>query len=157
MNPARRSDAGPLVATVHEVLTAMFAPELRRRVLDEALVLEGCAQVPSDPVRCRAFVEGPLRLVIKRRVGDVMASFLLETLLPVFEPSVREPVVRGPRASDLPVFGEDDDETVSGTRDTDVYDAARLRKLRRRLSHERPQSGAQLRPPIRRDEDDSAS
>lgn len=155
MSPAPKPQAGDLATTVHEVLTAMFAPELRRRLLDEALTLEGCAHIPRDPVRARAFVEGPLRLVIKRRVGDVMASFLLETLGPVFEPATRQETVR-PLASDLPVFGEDDDEeeTWGAERDTDVYDGESLRRLRHRLRHERPQSGARLRPPeLRRDDE----
>lgn len=154
MNPARRSEVGPLANTVQEVLMAMFAPDLRRRLLDEALALEGCAQIPSDPLRCRAFVEGPLRLVIKRRVGDVMASFLLETLIPIFEPTERAPL-----ASELPAFGEDDEVETSSQnqQDTDVYDAASLRQLRRRLKQERPQSGARLRTALNRDADGEAN
>lgn len=84
MNAARLQTQGPIGATVLETLSTLLAPALRRHVLAEALELEGAHAIPEDPMRARAFVEGPLRLVVKRRVGPALANFLVESLGPVF-------------------------------------------------------------------------
>lgn len=147
MNTARDISTGPIGSTVVEALTALFAPDLRRRVLDEALALEGCANIPEDSLRAQAFVEGPLRLVVKRRVGDVMAGFLLDTLEPLFRRPEDEPLedahdepTEALPATVLPPFEEDDED-----RETDVYDSQSLSLLRARLRAARPRSGVAYR------------
>jgi len=108
---------------VELTLAAMFRPELRGPILAEALQLEGTAEIPDDPERGRAFVEGPLRLVVKRRVGAAMSQVLMETLAPLFGWDAR-----AQSYDRLPAFGEDDDDE-----ETAVYDARSLTHLRRRL------------------------
>ena len=100
----------------------MLPPHLRKRILDEALKLEGAPRVPRDRVRAQAFVQGPLRLVVKRRAGPAMARLLMEALRPLLpEPS---------GSQELPVIGDGDDEV---TVDTQVHDPAALARLRERL------------------------
>ena len=84
MNAARLHSMGPIGTTVLETLSTLLAPALRKRVLNESLLLEGRSRIPEDPVRARAFVEGPLRLVVKRRVGPKLAGFLVDSLPPLF-------------------------------------------------------------------------
>lgn len=84
MNTARLSSNGPVGDIILEVLSTLLAPDLRGRVLAEALELEGSEAIPEDRARARAFVEGPLRLVVKRRVGDMMSKFLIDHLEPAF-------------------------------------------------------------------------
>lgn len=109
---------------VEMTLTAMFRPELRAQILEEALRLEGQPRIPDDPQRGRAFVEGPLRLVVKRRVNGSMAHVLMETLAPLFGWDLR------PQSYDtLPAFGEDDEDEQ-----TEVHDPRSLTRLRRRLA-----------------------
>ncbi len=113
----------PVGELVEMTLTAMFRPDLRKQILDEALALEGRPSIPDDPQRGRAFVEGPLRLVVKRRVGSSMAQILMETLAPLFGWDVR-----AQSYDTLPAFGEEDDDE-----ETEVYDARSLTSLRERL------------------------
>ena len=109
---------------VEMTLAAMFRPELRTQILEEALQLEGRPHIPDDPQRGRAFVEGPLRLVVKRRVNASMAQVLMETLAPLFGWDVR------PQSYDtLPAFGEDDEDE-----ETEVHDPRSLTRLRRKLA-----------------------
>jgi len=124
MAPASSNDT--VADVVLETLAAMVTPEVRVQVLGEAFSLEGCKEIPIDPVRARAFVEGPLRLVIKRRVGVNMSIVLMQTLAPVFGWDVR-----GTSYDRLPAFHEDQDDV-----DTDLYDAESIRALRRRLQRE---------------------
>ena len=135
-----RPIARSLDVTIHQALMALFAPDLRRRILIESLELEGQPEIPTDPQRARAFVEGPLRLVVKRRVGEVMSRFLLETIAPAFDGALELPA---PTAEELPAFGEDDDED---SRETNVYDRGSLERLRARL-REQPDSGPRFRVP----------
>ena len=68
---------------VLETLGVLLPADVRGQVLREALRLEGSAIIPEDPFRLRAFVEGPLRLVLRRDLGPLVASFVVEDLQPV--------------------------------------------------------------------------
>lgn len=109
---------------VLETLSVLMAAELRERVLREALRLEGVDRIPEDPFRIRAFVEGPLRLVIRRDVGPRMASFVVEDLQPVLERLERA------AANAPPCFDPHDLPTrrpSSGVRTQDRMETARPR------------------------------
>ena len=112
----------PVGETVLELLTAVLAPDLRARVLTEALALEGSDAIPEDLARARAFVEGPLRLVVKRRVGPGVAQLVVDTIAPIFATDV-------PRHEELTVIGKEQYEE-----DTDIYRPGHVEQQRALVS-----------------------
>lgn len=81
---ARKHD-GRMARTVREVLGSVFAPDLRDRILEDALDRGRESTVPEEAARARDFVEGPLRATIFEHGGIEAADAVMEGLDPILE------------------------------------------------------------------------
>lgn len=74
-----------MARTVREVLGSVLAPDLRDRVLEDALERGRESTVPEEAERARDFVEGPLRAIVFEQVGLEAADAVMEGLDPILE------------------------------------------------------------------------
>lgn len=90
-------------AAIYGELASVLGPDLSAQIVRDAL--GEAAALPIQAERLKAFVEGPLRGTLRRRLGEAVASEALDRVAPLIEAWSRiekhrrsEPQTSGPRA-----------------------------------------------------------
>lgn len=80
MPPARASLEGPFARSLREALESVAAGEMVPRLVSASLELARRGAVPEDAAPFASFVEGPLRTVVVRTLGDASYEVVAERL-----------------------------------------------------------------------------
>ncbi len=76
--------AGPCARLVREILDRLATPEVRDRILSDALLEAALSEVPSDPSGFGSFACGPLRDAVEEALGEDEAAAVIADISPAF-------------------------------------------------------------------------
>src|SRR5689334_23997059 len=97
MGATRSSERAMVVHLLREALGTVCTPEMRDRILSDALARAQSREVPSTRDRLGPFVSGPFRSVLEERIGGSVADAViaeLQELLVASAPAANEVSVR---------------------------------------------------------------
>lgn len=81
---ARPGGEGPCACLAREALGRLASPEVRDRILEQALAAAGLDRVPDDPAAFGSFACGPMREAVVEALGEDAAAAVISDLSPAF-------------------------------------------------------------------------